>query len=119
MRIAFTSSFFVCGVKKDAMALILLGPTKLRWPTTATPKEKRSRQKKKPHVKRKNLTPKEKGSRQKKKPHAKRKNLTPKEKRSRQKKKPHAKRKKATPNEKASRQKQNLQILMSSKFDYV
>ena len=72
----------------------------VRWPITATPKERSSRQKKEAYAKRKKLTPKQRSSRQKKKAHAKRKKahakrkrLTPKDS-LRQKKETHAKRKK-------------------------
>ena len=78
----------------------------VRWPATVTAKELTSRQKEKPHGKKKSLTAKRKRlaakrktSRQKKKPHGKKKNLTAKrntsrqkEKDSRQKEKPHGKR---------------------------
>ena len=71
----------------------------LRWSTTVTAKELTSRQKEKPHGKKKNLTAK------KEKPRGKKKNLTAKRKTSRQKEKSHGKKKRLTAKRKTSRQK--------------
>ena len=72
--LTFSNSLIIHAALTQPEHLILVRWMGLvRWPTTVTAKELTSRQKEKPHGKKKNLTAKRKTSRQKDKPHGKKK----------------------------------------------